>query len=275
MKKHDRSVFFVSNGTGITAESIGHLLAHFPGVNFRQIRMPFIDSTEKLDKVIEKINRVYEEDGIRPVVILTFPRLEWREKIKASGALCMDVFSTFIDPLADELNQKPVDLSMSRGIEGQKSYHERMEAINFTLNHDDGMTEFGLGEAQVILVGVSRCGKTPTSLYLAMQFGIKAANYPIIPEDFERGTLPAILLQYPEKLFGLTIKPERLHSVRTERRPDSHYASLENCRKEVRAAEDMMLEAGVQWLDSTTRSIEEIATTILHRLKIRADESYL
>lgn len=273
--RHDRSVFFVSNGTGITAESIGHLLTHFPDVKFRMIRMPFIDSVEKLDKVIAMINKVQEEDGVRPVVILTFPRIEWREKIKASGALCLDVFGTFLDSLAIELNQQPVDLSMSRGIEGQKSYHERMEAINFTLNHDDGMTEFGLEEAQVILVGVSRCGKTPTSLYLAMQFGIKAANYPIIPEDFERGTLPSVLLQHSDKLFGLTIKPERLHSVRNERRPDSYYASLENCRKEVRAAEDMMLEAGVQWLDSTTRSIEEIATTILHRLRISNHESYL
>jgi regulator of PEP synthase PpsR (kinase-PPPase family) len=144
-----------------------------------------------------------------------------------------------------------------------------MEAINFTLNHDDGMTNNGLEEAQVILVGVSRCGKTPTSIYLAMQFGIKAANYPLIPEDFERGSLPAALRNHIHKIFGLTIKPERLHSVRSERRPDSKYAALENCKQEIATAESLMRNAGIAWADSTSRSIEELSAIILQRLRIQ------
>jgi regulator of PEP synthase PpsR (kinase-PPPase family) len=135
------------------------------------------------------------------------------------------------------------------------------------LNHDDGITNNGLEEAQVILIGVSRCGKTPTSLYLAMQYSIKAANYPLIPEDFARGTLPAALIPHRHKIFGLSIQPERLHSVRTERRPDSLYASLENCRKEIATAERMMKNAGITWTDSSTRSIEELSAIILQKIR--------
>jgi hypothetical protein len=144
-----------------------------------------------------------------------------------------------------------------------------MEAINFTLNHDDGMTNSGLDEADVILIGVSRCGKTPTSIYLAMQFGIKAANYPLIPEDFERGSLPAAVEKNIDKIFGLTIKPERLHSVRSERRPDSFYASLDNCRKEIATAEEMMRRYNIPWADSTSRSIEELSALILQKIRQR------
>jgi regulator of PEP synthase PpsR (kinase-PPPase family) len=147
------------------------------------------------------------------------------------------------------------------------NYHERMEAVNFTLNHDDGMTNSGLEEAQVILIGVSRCGKTPTSVYLAMQFGIKAANYPLIPEDFERGSLPEVLHKHIDKIFGLTIKPERLHSVRNERRAGSFYASLENCKKEVETAENLMRKAGITWADSTSRSVEELSAIIMQKIR--------
>ena len=150
------------------------------------------------------------------------------------------------------------------------NYHERMEAINFTLNHDDGMTNSGLEEAQVILIGVSRCGKTPTSIYLAMQFGIKAANYPLIPEDFERGSLPEVLYKHLDKIFGLTIKADRLHSVRSERRPASFYASLDNCRKEVDTAENLMRKNNITWADSTSRSIEELSAIILQKIKMPA-----
>jgi regulator of PEP synthase PpsR (kinase-PPPase family) len=132
------------------------------------------------------------------------------------------------------------------------------------------MSDFGLEEAQVILVGVSRCGKTPTSLYMAMQFGIKAANYPLIPEDLQRNALPEILNNYPEKLYGLSISPQRLHVVRSERRPDSHYASLENCRNEIRMAESLMQRFNIPWIDSTSRSIEELSSTILQQIRAPA-----
>lgn len=253
----------------MTAAALGKLLEHFPNTEFKHVRLPFTDTPEKIQIAKESIAKATTRDGLRPVVIMSLGNFELRNSLKQADAYFIDLFSTFIDPLGDELNEKPLTGSgIAHGISGS-SYSDRMEAINFTLNHDDGMTNMGLEEAQVILVGVSRCGKTPTSIYLAMQFGIKAANYPLIPEDFERGTLPAALLPHTNKIFGLTIKPERLHSVRTERRPDSKYASLENCRQEIATAENLMRNAGISWADSTDRSIEELSAIILQKIRIQ------
>jgi regulator of PEP synthase PpsR (kinase-PPPase family) len=153
-------------------------------------------------------------------------------------------------------------------------YKNRIEAINFSLAHDDGQSNRNLVDADVILVGVSRSGKTPTSLYLAMQYGVKAANYPLIPEDFERGRLPTPLLPYREKMFGLSIDSQRLAEIRNERRPGSKYAALENCRYEINEAEAMMKREGVKWLSSTHKSIEEIATTILQEIRLERPSYY-
>lgn len=262
-----RTVLFVSDGTGITASALGKLLEHFPSTQFTQVRLPFTDTLDKIEIAQNAIKRATEEDGGRPVVIMSLGNLELRSKLKQANAYFIDLFNTFIDPLGLELEQKPLTgAGIAHSVMGT-NYHERMEAINFTLNHDDGMTNSGLDEAQVILIGVSRCGKTPTSIYLAMQFGIKAANYPLIPEDFERGTLPEVLYKHINKIFGLTIKAERLHSVRSERRPDSFYASLDNCRKEIATAEDLMRKNSITWADSTSRSIEELSAIILQKIR--------
>ena len=262
-----RTVLFVSDGTGITASALGKLLEHFPSTQFTQVRLPFTDTLDKIEIAQNAIKRATEEDGGRPVVIMSLGNLELRNKLKQANAYFIDLFNTFIDPLGLELNQKPLTgAGIAHSVMGS-NYHERMEAINFTLGHDDGMTNSGLDEAQVILIGVSRCGKTPTSIYLAMQFGIKAANYPLIPEDFERGTLPEVLYKHTNKIFGLTIKAERLHSVRSERRPDSFYASLDNCRKEIATAEDLMRKNNITWADSTSRSIEELSAIILQKIR--------
>ena len=262
-----RTVFFISDGTGITAGALGKLLEHFPRTNFKQVRMPFTDTLEKIRLAKDAILHATEEDGDRPAVIMSLGNIELRNSLKQANAYFIDLFTTFIDPLGLELNKKPLTgAGIAHSVMGT-NYHERMEAINFTLGHDDGMTNSGLDEAQVILIGVSRCGKTPTSIYLAMQFGIKAANYPLIPEDFERGTLPEVLYKHIDKIFGLTIKAERLHSVRSERRPDSFYASLDNCRKEIATAENLMRTNSITWADSTSRSIEELSAIILQKIR--------
>jgi regulator of PEP synthase PpsR (kinase-PPPase family) len=263
----ERTVLFISDGTGITAGALGKLLEHFPGTHFAQVRLPFTDTLDKIKHAQESILQATEKDGVRPVVIMTLGNIELRNVLKQSDAYFIDLFNTFIDPLSLELDQKPLrGAGIAHSVMGS-SYNDRMEAINFTLNHDDGMTNAGLEEAQVILIGVSRCGKTPTSVYLAMQFGVKAANYPLIPEDFERGALPAVLHKHLDKVFGLTIKAERLHSVRTERRAGSFYASLDNCRSEITTAEGLMREAGITWADSTSRSIEELSAIILEKIR--------
>jgi hypothetical protein len=183
--------------------------------------------------------------------------------------MVMDMFHTFVAPLEVELNEKSTHAigQFHQNIDTE-SYRNRIEAINFSLAHDDGQSHKNLELADVILVGVSRSGKTPTCLYLAMQYGVKSANYPLIPDDFERGVLPSELKKYQSKLFGLTIQANRLSEIRNERRPGSKYASLDNCRYEVNEAEAMMKRENISWLSSTHKSIEEIATTILQDIKL-------
>jgi len=180
----------------------------------------------------------------------------------------MDMFDTFVQPIEEELGIKSNHrVGRFSDVTRSKEYHDRIQAINFSLAHDDGQSNTDLESSDVILVGVSRSGKTPTSLYLAMQHGLKASNYPLIPEDFERRQLPPALVPHRKKIFGLTIAPERLSEIRNERRPNSRYASLANCRMEVAEAEAMMRREGIRWLSTTTKSIEEIATTILQEVR--------
>lgn len=265
-----RTVFFVSDGTGITAETLAHsLLAQFPDCVFRQVRAPFVDSVEKARTCVDDINAATQRDGMRPLVFSTLVRGEIVECLRTAQAKFLDLFDTFIDPLEAELGVKSTHtVGRFHGIAESIEYKTRIEAINFTLAHDDGQSDEKLHEADVILVGVSRSGKTPTSLYLAMQFGVKAANYPLIPEDFERNKLPGQLTQHRSKLFGLTITPERLAQIRQERRPNSKYAAIENCRYEIDAAQRMMKREGIPCLESTTRSIEEISARIMQDIRI-------
>ena len=265
----DRTVFFVSDGTGITAETFGNaILAQFE-MKPRHVRLPFIDSEDKAYQVVQQINDTAAREGKRPIVFSTLVNMEVLAVIREHcHGMFLDMFGTFVQPLEIELNLKSSH-RVGRFSDASKSkeYHDRIEAINFSLSHDDGQSNRDLAKADVILVGVSRSGKTPTSLYLAMQHGLKAANYPLIPEDFERQQLPEALRPFIKKIFGLSIQPERLSEIRHERRPNSRYAALENCRAEVMEAEAMMRRSGIRWLSTTTKSIEEIATTILQEIR--------
>ena len=265
----NRTVFFVSDGTGITAETFGNsILAQFPAKH-RHVRRPFIDSEEKAAQVAAEIEATALREGRRPIIFITLVNEAVRRIVKESPhGLVLDMFNTFVEPLEVEFGVKSNHrVGRFSDVAKSEEYNERIEAINFSLAHDDGQSARNLESADVILVGVSRSGKTPTSLYLAMQHGIKAANYPLIPDDFERNQIPSSLAPHKRKCFGLSIDPERLCQIRNERRPDSKYASLENCRWEVRQAEVMMRREGISWLSSTHKSIEEIATTILRDIR--------
>jgi regulator of PEP synthase PpsR (kinase-PPPase family) len=268
----DRTAFFVSDGTGITAETLGHsVLTQFGDLRYRPQRLPFVDSVEKARDAAVRINEAGERDGKRAIVFSTLVNPVVSAELRgATEAFVIEMFETFVEPLERELGMKSTHtIGRSHNIAvNSEDYKNRIEAINFALAHDDGQSAKGLEKSDVILVGVSRSGKTPTSLYLAMQYGVKAANYPLIPEDFERNQLPSVLPSYKGKLFGLSIAPERLSEVRNERRPNSRYASLDNCRYEVDAAERMMRREGIRWLSSTTKSIEEIAATIMQEVRL-------
>ena len=262
-------MFFVSDGTGITAETFGNSILNQFATKPRHVRRPFIDTVEKAHQVVREINHTAEVEGKRPIIFLTLVDREVLSIVKdLSKGLVLDMFNTFIEPLEAEFGMTSNHrVGRFSDIAKSQEYTDRIEAINFSLAHDDGQSAKNLEQADVILVGVSRSGKTPTSLYLAMQHGIKAANYPLIPEDFERTRLPGALMAHRAKCFGLTIDPERLNQIRNSRRPGSRYADLDNCRYEVREAEAMMRREGIAWLSSTHKSIEEIATTILRDIR--------
>lgn len=265
----NRTVFFVSDGTGITAETFGNsILAQF-AIKPRHVRRPFIDSLDKAHQVVAEINHSAELEGKKPIVFVTLVDPETLNLVKTqSKGMVLDMFNTFIEPLEAELAMTSNHrVGRFSDVSKSQEYTDRIEAINFSLAHDDGQSAKNLALADVILVGVSRSGKTPTSLYLAMQHGVKAANYPLIPEDFERNSIPSSLAPFKSKCFGLTIDPDRLSQIRNERRPGSRYASIDNCRDEVKQAEAMMRREGIAWLSSTHKSIEEIATTILRDVR--------
>jgi hypothetical protein len=267
-----RTVYFISDRTGITAEMLGNsLLSQFEEIEFHRLTIPFVDSPEKIDAVIRQVNEIADREGRRPIVFSSIVDEAMSETVRRkTNALTLDLFQVFIAPLETELEAKSSHAAgRSHGIANSHEYFARMDAINFSQTHDDGAATRDLHRAQVILVGVSRCGKTPTSLYLALQFGIRAANFPFTPDDFADRILPASVLPHKDRLFGLTINPERLHKIREERRPGSKYAALENCRYEVRECEYLLEREGIPMLDTTAKSIEEIATTITYRAKLR------
>jgi hypothetical protein len=264
--KFQRTVFFVSDRTGITAEHVGKtLLTQFPDVNFRKLSLPFIDTVEKARAACTEINNTARQEGRRPIVLSTLINEDTRAEIATADALCLDLFAGFISRLESELGlESSHALGLSHGMGNEVAYQIRMDAVNYTLSHDDGISTDTYDRADVILVGVSRTGKTPTCIYLGMQYGIFAANYPLTPDDFADHALPKPLIPYRAKLYGLTIHPERLTKIRNERRPGSRYASLENCRFETRAGETLLRQEQIPILDTTTKSVEEIAISILY-----------
>ena len=265
-----RRVYYISDRTGITVEMLGNsLLTQFEGFEFQKRTLVFVDTPEKIDEAIAEIDRVAAADGIRPIVLSSMADESMSARLSSANALFLDFFHVFIAPLEQELGSKSQHAAgRSHGKATSNEYLARIEAVNFSLAHDDGQTTRDLANAQVILVGVSRSGKTPTALYMALQFGIRAANFPLTPDDFHDGNLPRSLHAFRDKLFGLTIRPERLTQIRAVRRPNSTYASLDNCQFEIREAEALMIRERVPILDTTTRSIEEIATTIAQHSKL-------
>lgn len=268
-----RIVYIVSDGTGITAENFSQsILAQFEA-RFKQIRIPFVDTIDKAHEAVLQINGADPKYG-QAIVFTTLVNPEVNQVVSKANALVLDMFQTFVAPLEQTLGMRSTHaINRLHHNADTDAYKNRIEAINYSLAHDDGQSNQNLVDANVILVGVSRVGKTPTSLYLAMQYGLKAANYPLIPEDFERGQLPKDLLPHKQKIFGLTIDPDRLSEIRNERRPGSNYAKLENCRYEINEATSMMRRESIPWVSTTSKSIEEIATTILQA--IRSDRTIL
>jgi [pyruvate, water dikinase]-phosphate phosphotransferase / [pyruvate, water dikinase] kinase len=259
-----RTVFFVSDQTGVTAETVGQsVLAQFAGLEAREVTLPFVSSVDKAHEAVRRIDRAAEEEGVRPIVFSTLVEDELRGIVMTCNALFLDCFAGLVGPLEHELERRSAHRASRSHFVADSVYTLRIEAINYALANDDGAGG-DYGRADIILVGVSRTGKTPTCLYMALQYGVFASNYPLTDDELEAGSLPPRLEAYRKKLYALTILPERLRQIREERRPQSRYASPQQVQYEIRAAEAIFARYGVTVLDTTESSIEEIASRILN-----------
>ena len=269
----DRYAFVVSDRTGITAETLCHsLICHFPTVRFETVALPFIDTNEKARDAVLQINEAAEKLGTPPLIFATLADDKIRETISRSNGVMFDLFDTFLAPLEKELHMASEhSVGSSHGVLDPKKYTGRMSALNYTMRADDGNDPDHYDQAGLIVLGVSRSGKTPTSLYLALHFGIYTANYPLTPDELDSGRIPPQIIRHRHKLFGLTIDPERLAQVRAERYAEGRYAQLKQCQYEVRQAEAIFRRERIPFVNSTHMSIEEIATTILHKVRFKRD----
>jgi len=269
-----RTVFIVSDRTGITAETLGHtLLTQFPGIEFQVHTVPFVDTRERALDIAGRINDSARHDGRRPLVFATVVDDDIRSVILQSEGLTLDLFEFFLGPLERELGAASSHtVGRSHGVVDPVRYTSRISAVNYSVQTDDGVSTDDYDRASLVIVGISRSGKTPTSLYLALHFSIFVANYPLTADDLDRGALPRALAACREKLFGLTIDPVRLQQIRQERRANSRYAELRQCQYEVAHAEALYRRERIPFLDTTSMSIEEISATIMHRAGIRRSQ---
>ena len=260
-----RIVYFLSDQTGVTAETLGHsLLTQFNSQNFRQVTLPFIDTRDKAREAVQRINDSGNSKSLRPIIFSTLVQDDFRAIVREAEGLHLDIFDVFLDPLAEELQEEPThEPGRAHGMSDIDAYMKRIEATNFALANDDGGVSRNYDMADIILVGVSRSGKTPTCLYLALQYGVYAANYPLTDEEFENGVLPDVLVDQKQKLFGLSIAPDRLRQIRKERRPLGRYSSAQQVSYEVRQTDKLFRRYGIPHVDTTEFSIEEIASRIL------------
>ncbi|MDO5058505.1 MAG: pyruvate, water dikinase regulatory protein [Neisseria sp.] len=266
-----RPAFFISDRTGLTSESMGEaLLDQFPEVKFKRSTYPFVDTPEKAHAMVQIIQSTVERTSLKPLVFTSIINKEIREIIKSSPGVHLSFFDAFLGKLEAELGvQARNSVGKVHGIADTERYDARMDAVNFSLNHDDGISDKDLQHADVILMGVSRSGKTPTCLYLALQYGIRAANYPLTPDDLESTDLPRMVKPYKNKLYGLTIQPDRLSEIRQERRPNSNYASLATCKQEVNDAQAMFRRFGIPFTNTTQKSVEELAVSIIQACHLK------
>lgn len=266
-----RTVFFVSDGTGITAETLGRsLLSQFEMIPFDFITVPYVNNRSKAEETLARIEQACTKDGQRCIIFTTLINPEISHFLRQGSALIIDFFQTFINPLENEFgHQSSHTVGRSHGVKNYTDYMGRINAVNFALAYDDGVNTSDYANADVVLLGVSRCGKTPTCLYLALQFGIYAANYPLTKDNMAVSHLPSFLVNHHRKLFGLTIDPLRLQKIRQERLPDKDYSSRKACEFEVNYTEALFRRERISYLDTTSRSIEEIAAEIMTIAKIK------
>ncbi|MBT0075662.1 kinase/pyrophosphorylase [Vibrio alginolyticus] len=267
INNQSRDVFYVSDGTAITCETLGHVvLGQFPFIP-NEKTFPFVESQDKATDVVKEIETSYQRNGVKPLVFFSIVVPEVREMLLEAPAYSYDVLESIVQKVQDDIQMAPKPkLQRSRSVgKDSDTYFDRITAIEYTLAHDDGITLKGLEQADIILLGVSRSGKTPTSLYMAMQFGLRVVNYPFIAEDVKMMRLLPEFEIHRHKLFGLTIDPERLTEIRENRLSGSDYASTEQCKLELDTVEALFRREAIPYINTSSLSVEEITTRILEK----------
>ncbi|MFE8886272.1 pyruvate, water dikinase regulatory protein [Pseudarthrobacter enclensis] len=263
------TVFFLSDSTGITAETLGNtLLTQFPAQHLERRSIPFITTVDQAEEVVAVIDQLAAA-GPRPIVFSTAVGLDVRAVLARSRGHFFDLIGAHIGQLEQALHASASGQpGQAHGVGDAVRYQSRMAAVEYAIEHDDGQSLRALERAELILIAPSRCGKTPTTMYLALQHGILAANFPLVEEDFETLALPKPLQPFAHKCFGLTSLPVRLSQIRQERRPGSNYASLNQCSFELRNAEDMYRVNRIPFVNSASMSVEEISATVLQKMEL-------
>ncbi|RRQ22781.1 pyruvate, water dikinase regulatory protein [Thiohalobacter thiocyanaticus] len=257
-------VFLLSDHTGITVDKLARsLLSQFSGLQFEIHSLSFVDSPEAVRAAVERIDASAGVRGEPPLVFATLIDPALREQLRGCRGQVFDIYALLLQPVAEALHTQATPRRGQTHGRTDNGYLDRIGALEFALATDDGVAVKRYQNADVILIGLSRSGKTPTSLYLALQYGLRAANDPLTEEDLDSPRLPERLQAFRHKLVALRIDPERLHRVREQRRPDSRYASQVQCRYEVRQFESLLSGLDIPVLDSSRMSIEELAASVV------------
>ncbi|WP_347353794.1 pyruvate, water dikinase regulatory protein [Intrasporangium sp.] len=264
-------IFFISDSTGISAETLGNaLLIQFRDVRFERKLFPFVSTVEEARRVVAALDAA-AEGPVTPLAFSTLASIELREELQRTKCPLVDFFDSHLPQVESVLGREALHVAARlHGLGDVKRYNHRMSAIEYAIEHDDGQSLRGLEKADVLLLGPSRCGKTPTSMYLALQHGLFVANYPLVEDDFDSTELPEPVRPHRRRCFGVVTTPERLSQVRQQRRPNSRYASMEQCAHEIRRTEALLRAYHVPSTSSANKSVEEIATVIMQTIHRRS-----
>jgi [pyruvate, water dikinase]-phosphate phosphotransferase / [pyruvate, water dikinase] kinase len=263
-----RDVYYLSGSTGILAKDLGKaLLCQFPDVPFREELIPFIQTEKEAEKAIERIRS--RSTGQVPMVISTLLGRKLNGILNHPDVEFLNIFDQFLRKIEDILEEKAVWKAGASRHPSERTMIKRVEAIHYCIDHDDGSGTKDYDEAEVILLGVSRSGKTPVSVYLATQMGIKTANYPLVLDDSPSFRLPPYITRNKKRLIGLSITPQLLHQYREQRYANSSYASLSTCRSEINEVNTLYLNHDIPIVTSDGKSIEEIAIHVTQLLNLK------
>lgn len=264
-------IYYVSDSTGILAETLGRALTcQFPAISFTEHTFPFITTVEEAQQTLEQILR--ESSGLRPVIFSTLMNPDVRDIFDHANVEFFDGFASHLNRLADCLEAKPLRVPGYTHHQEDTELDARVEAINYCMAHDDGSKPNEYDQADVIILGVSRAGKTPVSVYLATHMGIKTANFPLTTEYLSTYHLPDQIIKNKDRAVGLMATPEILHQIREKRYSNSNYAKISTCREEVQQAQQTFLKYNIPYISSSKKSIEEISAQICKELAIERNK---